>query len=808
MAAERQIKMLAFGGDVLVFQSKALSTKARGSEVSFCRFSFNQDSQTFSITERDSIHKDNSAEIEIIHCCAALDQHKRQKVPCVLLRLCKKRASAFKYLLYSICTDVKLHAEFVLMHQIRDGISILQGPTLIWRHDNLVYCASLKDGGVKEVQIPLTVKFMHELPRKIAPSKVHNMLHFIEDAQILDAACLVADAYRSVLQCMMVLSAEDVHGVLKSAVLAATSMKQLVYFEDGLPRDVCVLPYERPMDIQILHTLKNECLIALSFDQGHVCAVWKNTFQVVCCWSAVHLLLVEDFLRCGSDQMLLLFEDCSSSEQINTFLLTDLCGVTHSRGRSDGEVSSTSDAVQENHLLTVQALDSRLQSGLLYLEELQRDVQVKDRLVQQTLSALADLLSGKHHLTPPPEQEGLVSLWDDDDDDGDDAGVVDEVMQTEDAEALLKVGRVWQRVIGQSLIIGVLLMPTNDMSVMDMGVSVVLDGDQSSASPVLNSRTMILPYPSSESEWSLGPSAVKRIRRSDRSVSTLALLSVTDAAPLLTSGSVRFPIMLHYSRHSSGSPAESVRLSQHCGQISLRLKDVADGKFHPRLLQDSKLNTEEAREDLLSLKALLEVWCLLIRCSDHTLADVQLWLQQSLGLQRLTVDPHFTVDPSGVMLFHWEQRSPFQAVLSIYCRDDLPVLHFLQALCDFLPASHDVRLLKSSVRSAGGLAESLQTEIHAVNQGVASVLQRPKEEELNAQGEESGEESQATIESQRLHRLREAWLRDRGRSFDRLHPLLDCTQYSRLTEQLIHTQMKTDEEALMEVANESLKWSI
>ncbi|NP_001410587.1 Fanconi anemia group B protein [Danio rerio] len=807
MAAEQRIRMLAFGGDVLVFQSKTFGTKARGSEVSFFRFSFNQDSQMFSIKEQNTIHKDSSAEIEIIHCCAALDQQKRQKVPCVLLRLCKKRASAFKYMLYSICNDVKLHVEFVLVHNIRDRISILQGPMFTWRHENVVYHASLKDGGVKEAQIPFKVDFMHELSRKIVAPKEQDLFYLIEDAQILDAARLVPDAYRSVLQCMMVLSAEDVHGDLKSAVLAATSMKQLVYFEDCVPQDVCVLPYERPLDIQILHTLKNECLIAVSFAQGHVCAVWKDTFQVACCWSSVHLLLVDDFLRCGSDQMLLLFEDCSSSEQINTFLLTDLCGVTHSHGRTDSEVSDTSDEVQENHLLTVQALDSRLQSGLMYLEELQRDVQVKDRLVQQTLSALADLLSGKHHLTPTPEQEGLVSLWDDEDDE-DDAGVMDEGMQTEDAEALLQVDRVRQRVIDQSLIIGVLLMPTNGTSVMDMSVSVVLDGDQSSASPVLNSRTVILPYPSSEFESCLGPSAVKRIRRSDTSISTLALLSVTDAAPLLASGSVRFPIMLHYSRRSSGSPAESVRLSQHCGQISLKLKDVADGKFRPRLLQDCKLNTEEAREDLLSLKALLAVWPLLIRCSDHTLADVQLWLQQSLGLQRLMVDPHFTVDPSGVMLIHWEQRSPFQAVLSIYCRNELPVLHFLQALCDFLPASHDVRLLKSSVRSAGGLAESLQTEINTINQGVASVLQRPDEEELHAHGEESAEESHGTTESQRLHRLREAWLREKGRSYDRLRPLLDSTEYSRLTEQLIHTQMKTDEEALMEVANESLKWSI
>ncbi len=46
---------------------------------------------------------------------------------------------------------------------------------------------------------------------------------------------------------------------------------------------------------------------------------------------------------------------------------------------------------------------------------------------------------------------GACSLWDEDDDDG--AGdEEDDGMQTECAEAPLKMHRVWHRVIGQSLI--------------------------------------------------------------------------------------------------------------------------------------------------------------------------------------------------------------------------------------------------------------------------------------------------------------------------------------------------------------------
>ncbi|KAF4108676.1 Fanconi anemia group B protein isoform X2 [Onychostoma macrolepis] len=812
MAAERHVKMLAVKGDVLAFQCKSFSSKTRdhrkGSEVSFYSLSFNRDSQNFSVRDRNSslIHKDSSAEAVVVHCCSALDVQQRQKAPCVLLRLCKKRTSAFKYMLYSICTstEAKLHAEFVLPYEMRDNISILLGPTLIWSHENSVFYTSSQTSGVKEV--PMTVNFIGELPlrqRKLViqgaqnvpsdQSKVKNILYFIEDGRTLNFACLVPDAYSSVIQCMMVLSAEEVDGGLRSAVLAATSMKQLVHFENGLPRDVCLLPYEQPLSIQMIHTLKDDCLVVVTFSQGNVCAVWKDTFQVAGCWTGVRLLLVDDFMGCGTDQMLLVFES-SSAEPLSSFLLTDLCAVTYSCGRSDGEEPNTSDAAQENHLLMVQALESRLQSGLNVLEDLQRDVEVKDRLLQQSLVALTDLVSGREHVFSSPQQEGLVSLWDEDDGDG--AGdEEDDGMQTQCAEAPLKMHRVWQRVIGQSLIVGVVLTSTNNTSVMNISASIVLDSHQTGVTPVLNTKTVILPYPASDAAvalaLALGPSPVK-IRRSDCSAdsdgSRLALVAVTDAAPLLTSGCVRCPFMLHYSsKESPGSPAaECARVSQHCGQISLDLKDISMGKLHPRLLQEHRLNTDEAREDLLSLMALLDVWFFRLECPDHTLVDVQGWLQESLRFERLEIDPHFTADPSGVRLFRWEQNSPFQGVLSIYCRDELSLLHFLHSLCDFLPVSHDLQPLERPRLCAGSLAQTLQTEIHTVTQEASSALRSDE----GARREEA--------ESQTLHTLREEWLKERERCNERLRPLLDQTRYSRLIECMIHAQLDADEAALME----------
>lgn len=53
--------------------------------------------------------------------------------------------------------------------------------------------------------------------------------------------------------------------------------------------------------------------------------------QVAACWTDVRLLLVDDFVGTGSEQVLLLFEELDSAEGMpGKFLLTDLRGVSYS----------------------------------------------------------------------------------------------------------------------------------------------------------------------------------------------------------------------------------------------------------------------------------------------------------------------------------------------------------------------------------------------------------------------------------------------------------------------------------------------
>nr|XP_055070607.1 Fanconi anemia group B protein isoform X1 [Misgurnus anguillicaudatus]XP_055070608.1 Fanconi anemia group B protein isoform X1 [Misgurnus anguillicaudatus]XP_055070609.1 Fanconi anemia group B protein isoform X1 [Misgurnus anguillicaudatus]XP_055070610.1 Fanconi anemia group B protein isoform X1 [Misgurnus anguillicaudatus]XP_055070611.1 Fanconi anemia group B protein isoform X1 [Misgurnus anguillicaudatus]XP_055070612.1 Fanconi anemia group B protein isoform X1 [Misgurnus anguillicaudatus] len=820
MAVEQGIKMLAFRGDVLVFQCKTLTSKSRdqrrGSEVSFCSLTFDPNTQSFSNKDHTKypLHRDSAAETDIVHCSSVLDVRQRRKVPCVLLRLCKKRTSAFKYVLYSINTptETKLHVEFVLPYEIRDNISILQGPTLVWRHEVTVCFISSQAPGVKEIPVPMTVSFIGELPlcqRKLVVLGAHNVskkspdepfnvtglkntLYFIDDDRSLNGDCLVPDAYSCVIQYMTVLSAEDLDGSLRSAVLAVTNMKQLVYFENGVPLDVCLLPYENPLSIQTLHTVRNDCLIIITFSQKNVCAVWKDTFQVGSCWTDVRLILVDDFLGCGTDQMLLVFEESmSSGELLSNFLLTDLCAITYSCVQSNTEMLNTSETLQENYLLTVRALESRLQSGLNFLEDLQRDVNVKERLLHQTLVALTDLISDREHVMISPEQEGLVSLWDEDDDDKE-VNVTDERMQTECGEALMKVNRVWQRVIGESLICGVVMTTTNNTSLKNLSASIIADCPVS-----VNSRILTQHCLTSDMTVCRDPPPVKNIRRSDWTAddvtSTFTLLTVTDLPPLLTSASIRHPIILHYCSETS-SPDKPARVSYHCGQVSVDIKDIAIGKLNPQLLQDRKRNTDDAREDLFSLMAVMDSWSFIIDCCDHTLVDVQGWLLDVMHAECLEVEPHYATPPSALLLFHWTQKTPFQGLLTVHCRDELHLLQFLNSLCDFLPVSHHVRLVRTprSRRHTGGLSQTLETEIQSITQEVLSVLQC-EEREMKR-----GERSSSDASSEPLQILREEWQIEREKYNKRLRPLVDATRYCRLIERWIHTQMNSDVVALME----------
>ncbi|KAM4609449.1 Fanconi anemia group B protein [Polymixia lowei] len=831
--------LLSICGRIILFQCKRPSAH-RGSEINvtelkFCSLSFKQEDNTF-LKGNDGvtvINRKGSSDVDIVTCKCVLDVQKRVTTPCVLLTQSKKGES-FKYSLLTLSSSNRLepHLEFKLPYQMRENVSILQGPTVLWTHAGVVFYMSLQAGEVRQIPTKFSQTLIGELPvdrgqvfilgwqnpsaeclkdQCNSTGSSQTLGYIVENEQMFDGTLILPHVYSSITQCILVLSAEKVDGVLKSSVVAATSKKQLVYFENGIPKEVCQLPFNGAEDIQMVNTGRNGCLFTISFDQGHVCAIWKETFQVASCWSGVGSVHVDDFLGYGTDQLLLVFEDQGRKGQpVDNFLITDLCGTAFSCGQETGAVEA-SHLAQENYLFTLQALESRLQSGLTMLQELQREVRVKERVVLQSVQALTDVVSGSDPVLTQNEQEGLIALWDEDD-----AEALDDKMQDVTAVSPTpQVDKLWHHIIEDLLVVGVILTTDSSIPVDAVSLSILTETGRRSTPAVIQTRSRVfcLPTPGLDIGSSLSTHPEPAAKRSkqdnaggpgEADARRLAVTAVTELTSLLNSGCVKCPVMLHYvqGQESSALVNSLTPVVFHCGEVPLDIQT----SFQSQLLRNPKLKTDEVREDLLSLLAVLDRWVFHIDCPDHSLGDVHGWIQRTLGCERLEVSPHFLLSNaaglSGLMLLQWHQTSPFQGDLSVHS-SQLRMFQFLDSLWSFLPASCSIRPLKETGRleTAQILSLSLEKEVLSLKEGVSVLLCGEEEDEDGERKRSTGGRRRETPESgsvDGLQRCREEWERDLERSRMRLSPLVDVGRYRRLTQSLSKVQLEGDVAALLQ----------
>ncbi|KAJ8415113.1 hypothetical protein AAFF_G00008110 [Aldrovandia affinis] len=845
-------RVLNHKGDLLSFQfSHTLASRGESQgelELKLTKMSFQREAKAFSIkTEGTTVIKTISTDVDFVDCASVVDEDIGLTVPCVLLKQCKKKRTSFKYLLFTLSQSNSLshHLEFKLPYEIKDNLTFLHGPTVLWSHAGNVNYASLSVGEVKQVPLQLSsVLFIGEVPldkreiivlgkssleRPTDPRQDvwgHMSLGYLLDyGKSFDGACFLPHAYISVAKCILIVSAEEDDSGLKSTVVVVTSRNQLMWFEAGVPKDVCMLPFAEPLNVQMANTGRNGCLFVVSFSHGNVCTVWKDSFQVASCWQGVCSLLVDDFVGCGTDQVLLLFDNHRSlGTTLTNFIITDLGDITYTDRPEGNEGLDATDPVQENQLLTVQALESRLQSGMSSIQELQRDLVVTERVIRQSARALTDLVSGSEHTLSSPEEEDLVSLWDED---GEEEDLLEE-MPTKPvappAAPPVLVEKVWHRVIEDHLVVGVQISADAASSLESASVSFLIEAGQGVAPPVIQatSRSFRLPQPPppspppppppSPSRSPSCPEPPAKRKKPDQTSGmgsdgalTLTATAVTELIPLLACAEFRCHILLHsVQRQETAAPQRAGGPAvTHCGSVSLDIQDVACGKLTPRLLKDRTIITAEATEDLLSLLAVSDSWRFLISCPDHTLFAVPQWLLGALRCERAAVQPDFILsnpeNPSTMMLFHWRERNSFQGELLVYCRAQHHLLQFLDSLCRRLPPSHliDVLCPTAGQDPAQALASSLERELLAMREGVTSLLRSAtsgegrdgKEREEGATDPTPSSSADAADE---LQRHRAEWCRERERSRRMLSPLVDVEQYRKFTDALANIQLETD----------------
>lgn len=285
-------------GQIILFNCKRASGTASGerNELLFRSFSFKREDSGFLKAAEGVVvvSKTKSAYVDVVKCKCVTDIRRRVATPCVLVTRRSEKGEGFKYTLLTLSSSNRLEPriEFKLPYQIRESVSILQGPTVLWSHAGNVFYTSLQAGEVRQIPIKLSHSVVGELPlhkgqvfflglQNDNNSPTNQTLgYFVESGHAFDGSVILPHPYICITRCMLVLSAEEVDGVLKCAVVAVTSHQQLVYFENGCVNATCELPYQQPEDIQLVNTGRNGCFFVISFQQGHVCAVWKEGLQV------------------------------------------------------------------------------------------------------------------------------------------------------------------------------------------------------------------------------------------------------------------------------------------------------------------------------------------------------------------------------------------------------------------------------------------------------------------------------------------------------------------------------------------------
>ncbi|KAA8588072.1 hypothetical protein FQN60_001266, partial [Etheostoma spectabile] len=773
---------LSLLGKIIIFNCKRASATndCERSELIFSSLAFERENNTF-LKAADGaaiISRKRYAHLDIVKCKCAIHVQKRATTACILVTKKSEKGESFQYSLLTLSSSNRLEPciEFKLPYQIRENVYILHGPTVLWSHASNVFYASLEAGEVRQIPIQVSHSVIGELPlhkEHVFVLGLHNLSdqcsntqsasqtlgYFVESGQAFDCTMILPHPYICITRCILVLSAEKVDDVLKSAVIVATSNQQLVYFVNGTVKDVCPLPFEKPENIQVVHTGRNGCLFVISFHQGHVCAMWKETFQIASHWSGVSSVHVDDFLGCGTDQMLLVFKDQGiTGQHLDTFLLTDLCGISYSHGQDSG-APKTPPPSPENDLLTLRALESRLQSGLTVLQELQREVRVKDRVLQQSVRALTDVVSERETILTQHEQEGLIALWDCDDETKDEA-LNDKTQDLPAVSSKPQVDKLWHRITEERMVVGVILTTDSSVPVASVSLSILTETGQSSTPAVIQTQSQVfwLPAPSSSSSSSssaymFSEPAAKRSKQhnagrpNNLNTCRLAVTAVTRLTPLLNSGFVKCRVMLHYVQRQDAFALVSnlTPVVLHCGQFALDIHS----DFQTQLLKNPDLKKDEVKEDLLSLMAVLDCWVFHIDSPEHSLGDVDSWIQKRVGCKKIEVSPQYLLlncsGPSALMLLHWHQITPFQGELSVHS-SQLQTLQFLDSLLAYLPASCSIQLVRE---------------------------EEEEEEEVEKRKSLGHEETPEPGSVKGLQRCREAFQQDMVRSRMKLSPLLD-----------------------------------
>ncbi|XP_027747552.1 Fanconi anemia group B protein [Empidonax traillii] len=759
MLLDEQEQLLSYNGEVLVFQlSKPKHVEGSADKtMHLCvrRMVFNRDTKMFLQKSSGalSMHASHS-KIEIICCSCTTDSRTGIILPCILMKVKKRNNVKYILLLLHSSNQFEQSFHFKLDYELKEDIRLFAGPSVLWRHANKLFYISSNTCVVQSAPLQLssvvwTGEIVGEgtvvlgirtacLPESedadefsISDRAIWGSEFFgyaIQTQRMLAGTCFMPHAYSRVVSSVYVCKSERLKKQLRISLVAITHKNQLIWFQNGLPKGVCELPFEKPCSVKAAVTSSNDLLFIVSFASGNSCVVQRrDSLQVASKRQKVKCVLVDDFIGSGSEQLLLLFKDDSNTDVLSTFQITDLGGVDYASGINYKHAVPAAEGLQENGLLTIQALETRLQAGFTSVRELRQHLELQKRVILESCRALIDLVEERTHILPKAEEEGLVSLWDD---------VENPHSLSKETSLASKVPehfteKLWQRVVSDNLVVGVKLKESFHWSLDDVSLSLVMDQDFSSISPIIKCQSKIIKLNKAFSALAVSSCQIepppKKIKLDLHSKNNpkkefpkrpsgvhldgaKTVVAVTSLSPLLAFHRVCCAVLLHAKRRKRGDDGlqESKQIAVLCGKVLLNLEDISNGRFSVKMLRDNSYCTG-SMEDILAVLATVVRFSFQIMSSDCTLTPVNSWL---LGEMECTPfkechDNIFCHKAGNVYgtVFNWSLKNPFEGVLTIFCRNLTILFQCLHSLTRVLPPSCRVKLLRSGRKSV--LAEQL-----------------------------------------------------------------------------------------------------
>ncbi|NXO80614.1 FANCB protein, partial [Sitta europaea] len=869
MLLSEQDQFLSYNGEVLVFQLSKPKHAEKGSDktINLCvrRMTFNRDTKLF-VQKSSGVFSMGAShsKIEMICCSCTTDSRTGIILPCILMK--NKKQNKVKYFLLLLHSSNQFEPSFYfkLDYEMKEDIRLFAGPSLLWRHENKLFYISSSTCVVQSTPVQLSsVVWTGEIVGEgtvvlgirtaclpdtedpdgfsISDRAIWGSEFFgyaVQTQKMLTGTCFMPHAYSRVVSSVYVCKSERWKKQLQISLVAITHKNQLIWFQNGSPKGVCELPYEKPCSVKPALTSSNDLLFVVSFASGNSCVVQRrDSLQVASKWQKVKCVLVDDFIGSGSEQLLLLFKDDSITDVLSTFKITDLGEVNYASGVDYKHDVPAAEGLQENGLLTVGALETRLQAGWTSVRELQQHLRLQKRVILESCRALIDLVEERTHILPnskevkcrrwarsllnsaKPFVEGLVSLWDDAENPPDSLG-----KETSSVSNVPEhfTEELWQRVVGDSLVVGVKLTESFYLSLSDVSLSLVMDQDSSisriikcqskmiklnkafSALAVCSSQTepppkkMKLDLHSKNDLEKEFPERSSRIQLDGAKTVT----AVTSLSPLLAFHHVCCLVLLHARKqnHQNDSLQQCKKITVLCGKILLSLEDISNDRYSIKMLRDNSYCTG-SMEDILAVLAVSVRFSFQIVSRDYTLTPVSSWL---LGEMECTPfkeyqDNIFCHKAGNIhgTIFNWALKNPFEGVLTIFCRNLIILFQCLHSLTRVLPPSCSVKLLRSGSKGVltEHLALALEKEMLTLKH---SLSKETKAENSLTWGNETGKKiNSAPLASlldteEGVQQFRKKLQKEREESVQSMNQTMNGALYQKIALKIAEAQLSSD----------------